>query len=210
MQRETVRRFGRPAPRGFTLLEMVLGLTILVLIFGVMFRLVEGSLVTMAATQGFGRKQQETTGLIAFFRAFCMDLPTNSLMGFKKNEGAIRFTNSQIALAPGPLPGRVLEFYRDKNNDRLMLKETVPDAMRPGARPKSVVEFCLATNVTEFAWSAYDPRKPEKPFAEWNDASRPAYLTLALRKDGQNLRADFWIPSGLFPGGALPSPGPAP
>lgn len=160
MQRKTLNSIQRGGSRGFTLFEMVLGLAILVLIFGVMFRLVEGSLVLMTATQGFARKQQESASLISFFRSFCMDLPRESTLGFKKGEGSIRFTDSPIALVPGPLSGRVLEIYRQKNNDRLMMRESVLDPDRPGARPKNSVEFCLATNVTEFSWLAHDPQKP--------------------------------------------------
>lgn len=209
MQRKTLKPIPRGETRGFTLFEMVLGLAILVLIFGVMFRLVEGSLVLMTATQGFARKQQESASLISFLRSFCMDLPGESVLGFKNGEGSIRFTNSQIALVPGPLAGRVLEIYRQKNNDRLMMRESILDPDRPGARPKNFVEFCLATNVTEFSWFAHDPRKPAEKKMDWNDANRPAYLSLVFTKDGEPFRADFWIPSGQ-PAGGMPPASPVP
>ena len=67
----------------FTLLEMVLGLTILVLVFGVMFRLLDGSLAAMGAARAFASQNQETSGVVAFFRAFCMELPRESSLGFK-------------------------------------------------------------------------------------------------------------------------------
>lgn len=192
--------------QGFTLLEMVLGLTILVLIFGVMFRLLDGSLAAMGTARVFAARHQEVAGVVGFFRGFCMELPRESSLGFKKDAESIRFTNSQVALLPGGFGNRVLEFYRDKKTDRLMLRESVDETDRRATRPGSWVEFCLATNVTGFAWAAHDPRTPQKIFAEWTDPNRPAYLTLLMRQDGEDVRADFWVPSGLPAGGAMPGP----
>jgi len=191
---------------GFTLLEMVMGLTILVLVFGVMFRLLDGSLAAMGEAKFFASRHQETAGVVGFFRAFCMELPRKSTLGFKEKEESIRFTSSQIALLPGGFGNRVLEFYRDGKTDRLMLRESVDETDRRAARPGTWVEFCLATNVTGFAWAAHDPRNPQKSFAEWIDPNRPAYLTLFLKKDGEEIRADLWVPSGLPAGGGVPGP----
>jgi len=191
---------------GFTLLEMVMGLTILVLVFGVMFRLLDGSLAAMKEAKFFASRHQETAGVVGFLRAFCMELPRGSTLGFKEKEESIRFTNSQIALLPGGFGNRVLEFYRDGKTDRLMLRESVNETDRRAARPGTWVEFCLATNVTGFAWAAHDPRNPQKSFAEWIDPNRPAYLTLFLKKDGEEIRADLWVPSGLPAGGGVPGP----
>jgi len=208
MQPDPVTTSLGPRGSGFTLLEMILGLTVLVLIFGVMFRLVEDSLRAMTAAQTYGRRQQEVSGLVGFFRAFCMDLPKASTLAFKKNEEAIQFSNSQVALLKGEFGGRVLEIYRDKKNDRLMLEERIFDAQRPSSRPREVVRFCLATNVTRFEWLAHDPRNPSKPVAEWKDVEKPAYLTLSFRRGAEDVRADFWVPYGLPPGGAVPPPSP--
>lgn len=204
MQRNPLNRSPRGAEGGFTLLEMVLGLTILVLVFGVMFRLLDGSLSAMGAARVFASQNQEISGVVGFFRSFCMELPRESTLGFKQKTESIRFTNSQVALLPGGFGNRVLEFYRDKKTDRLMLRESVDETDRRAARPGTWVEFCLATNVTGFSWAAYDPRNPQKTFTEWADPSRPAYLTLFLRKDGEDIRADFWVPSGLPAGGGAP------
>jgi len=190
---------------GFTLLEMVMGLTILVLVFGVMFRLLDGSLAAMKEAKFFASRHQETAGVVGFFRAFCMEMPRGSTLGFKAKEESIRFTNSQIALLPGGFGNRVLEFYRDGKTDRLMLRESVDETDRRAARPGTWVEFCLATNVTGFAWDALDPRNGQKK-TEWNDPNRPAYLTLFLKKDGAEIRADLWVPSGLPAGGGGPGP----
>lgn len=213
MQRNPLRSSTKPSRAGFTLLEMVLGLTILVLVFGVMFRLLDGSLMAMGEARRFASQHQETTGVVGFFRAFCMELPRESAVTFRKGGESIRFTNSQIALLPGGLENRVLEFYRDKKTDQLMLRETVDERDPASRRPGSWVEFCLATNVTGFSWTAHDPRSPQKVFAEWVDPNRPAFLSLDLRKDGENVRADFWVPSGLPAGGApteSPSSSPPP
>lgn len=190
---------------GFTLLEMVMGLTILVLVFGVMFRLLDGSLAAMKEAKFFASRHQETAGVVGFFRAFCMEMPRGSTLGFKAKEESIRFTNSQIALLPGGFGNRVLEFYRDGKTDRLMLRESVDETDRRAVRPGTWVEFCLATNVTGFAWDALDPRNGQKK-TEWNDPNRPAYLTLFLKKDGAEIRADLWVPSGLPAGGGGPGP----
>lgn len=206
MQRNPLSSCSDRSHGGFTLLEMVLGLTILVLIFGVMFRLLDGSLAAMGVARVFASQNQETSGVVGFFRAFCMELPRESSLGFKKGGESIRFTNSQVALLPGGFTDRVLEFYRDKKTDRLMLRETVGDAERMSARPGNRVEFCLATNVTAFSWAAHDPRNPKKTFWDWMDPNRPAYLTMFLRKDGEDIRADFWVPSGLPAGGGAPVP----
>lgn len=205
MQRNPLNSTAGDFSRGFTLLEMILGLTILVLVFGVMFRLLDGSLVAMGEARRFASQHLEANGVVGFLRAFCMELPKESTVAFKKGEEAIRFTNSQIALLPGALENRVLEFYRDKKTDRLMLRETVNPTESAALRPGAWVEFCLATNVTRFSWMAYDPRNPQKQYADWVDPNRPAYLTLDLRKEGENIRADFWVPSGLPAGGGAPS-----
>lgn len=205
MQRDSLNPVRPVHGSAFTLLEMVLGLTVLVLVFGAMFRLLDGSLGAMSVTQNYARQHQEGAGLVGFFRAFCMELPRESTLGFKKGEESIRFTNAQIALLPGALEGRVLEFYRDKKTDRLMLREALVNTGRPIPRAGEMVEFALATNVTAFAWAAHDPRNPKIVFTDWQDANKPAYLTMRVRKNGEEIRADFWVPYGLPPGG-MPSP----
>ena len=74
----TTMRSRLPAPASFTLIEVTLGLTILILIFGVIFQLVQFSVMAADEAAKSSLRSREVSGLFALVRQLCLDLPVQS------------------------------------------------------------------------------------------------------------------------------------
>ena len=73
-----MKRSAIPFSRSFTLIEVTLGLAILVLIFGVIFQLVQMSVLGADAAAKNSQRSREVSGLFALVRQLCLDLPVRS------------------------------------------------------------------------------------------------------------------------------------
>lgn len=204
--------------RGFTLIEVTLGLAILILIFGVMFQLVQMSVLGADAAAKNSLRSREISGLFALVRQLCLDLPVRSQIGLEPRVGIrgydLVLSNAPLAILPEQKDGlRSLRLALRKDpvgaGMRLFLEEVFqPTNQLRRQEPPQTNTFELMREVVSVSWLAGDPRNPEE-LREWNDPMvKPAYLRLVLvrREAGENSTNTgvFWIPTGLSPSGQPP------
>ena len=203
---------------GFTLIEVTLGLTILILIFGVIFQLVQFSVMGANASAQASLRSREVSGLFALVRQLCLDLPVNSQLSIENRGGRkgyeLVITNAPVAIFPEQYDGvRVLGFELKKANTgdgkELWLVESLTRTNTGKTEKPEVNEFRLMEDVKGLKWEAGDPRNQEKMNrSDWNEPVKPAFLRLTLeRQTGKKIftnTALFWIPAGMSPTGQAP------
>lgn len=201
---------------GFTLIEVTLGLTILVLIFGVIFQLVQFSVMGANASAQASLRSREVSGLFALMRQLCLDLPVQSQLGLEQTRAGqtLSLSNAPVAIFPERYDGlRVLgfELRQAKTGDgkELWLVESLTRTNTGKTEKPEVNEFQLMGDVGKLRWEAGDPRNQQKMDQPvWNEPVKPAYLKLTLeRRAGKNTlinRGTFWIPAGMSPTGQAP------
>ena len=212
-----MRDFSR-AKRGFTLIEVTLGLTILVLIFGVIFQMVQFSVLGANASAQASLRSREVSGLFALVRQLCLDLSINSQVSLENRGGQRGYelvvTNAPMAIFPEQYDGvRVLGFELRKapsgDGRELWMVESLIKTNTPRPEKPEVNEFRLMGDLKSLVWPAGDPRNQEKMNRpDWNEPVKPAYLRLTLeRKAGKTTVTNvgtFWIPAGMSPTGQAP------
>jgi len=204
-----------PSPRGgFTLIEVTLGLAILILIFGVIFQLVQMSMLGANEATQLTRRNREVDGLFALVRQLCLDLPFRSQVLLEPGAGGGKRTdlvlsNASAAIFPDRFDGtRVLrlELRRSEGEtgSTLRLVEVFQPKEGTGAQTNL---FPLMREITDLRWWALDTRDGQEK-TEWNDTVKPACLRMELtRRQGsrkEKFQGLFWIPTGLGPGGLVP------
>lgn len=212
-------KFQPPLASGFTLIEVTLGLAILILIFGVIFQLVQMSVLGADAAGKNSQRTREIAGLFALMRQLCLDLPVRSQLTLEpRMQGRgydLVLSNAPLAILPETFSGlRTIRLALQKDpvggGGLLVLQEVVQATNEPlRLSPPQTNSFELMRDIVSLSWLAGDPRNQAQPDQrEWNDPVKPAYLKLELvRRDaGRNLtnQGIFWIPSGYGPGGQPP------
>ena len=200
----------------FTLIEVTLGLTILILIFGVIFQLVQFSVMGANAAADASLRSREVSGLFALVRQLCLDLPVNSQLSLENRGGRkgyeLVITNAPVAIFPEQYDGlRVLGFELRKastgDGKELWMVESLIRTNTPRPEKPEVNEFRLMEDLIKLEWQAFDTRD-QTPKDNWNDSVKPAFLGLTLeRKAGKATVTNigtFWIPTGISPTGQLP------
>jgi len=205
--------------RSFTLIEVTLGLAILVLIFGVIFQLVQMAVLGAEAAGKNSQRSREITGLFALLRQLCLDLPVRSQLSLEPRSPGPGHDLLLVGAPSGILPEqyggvRSLRFAVQKDpvdgNNLLVLQEIFRSANemeRPGSPQTNTFE--LMRDVISVAWWVGDTRKPaQMEQDQWNEVVKPAYLKLILvrRQAGQEVTNTgiFWIPTGYGPSGTPP------
>jgi hypothetical protein len=209
----------KPGTGSFTLIEVSLGMAILILIFGVIFQLVQYSVLGAEAAGQISIRNREISGLMALVRQACLDLSPKSQLGLVPREGKgydLVLSNAPGLILPPDYRGvRVAEFQMRKNQaggmDLWLAESTLkPDKQRalvPDGLPN---RFILLRDVRSLEWRALDTRNqgPNAEKTEWYESNKPAALKLKItRREGKRVRTDegwFWIPTGLGPNGQLP------
>ena len=203
---------------GFTLIEVTLGLTILILIFGVIFQLVQFSVLGASATTQASLRSREVNGLFALVRQLCLDLPVNSQLTLENRGGQkgydLVMTNAPVAIFPEQYGGvRILGFELRKaktgDDKELWLVESLTRTNTGKTEKPEVNEFRLMEDVKKLSWEAGDTRKPQDMYQPaWSDSVKPAFLSLKLeRQAGKKTLTNtalFWIPAGMSPTGQAP------
>ena len=202
--------------RAFTLIEVTLGMAILILIFGVIFQLVQMSVLGADVAAKNSQRTREVSGLFALVRQLCLDLPVRSQLTLESRGGRgfdLVLSNAPIAILPAQKDGfRLLRLALEKDpvggGGVLVLQEIFQSTNAQNRQaPPQTNSFELMREVTALRWLAGDPRNPEE-LREWNEAVKPAYLKLVLvRRDaGRDLTNTgiFWIPTGYSPSGQPP------
>ena len=204
--------------RAFTLIEVTLGMAILILIFGVIFQLVQMSVLGADAAGKNSQRSREISGLFALVRQLCLDLPVRSQILLEARRGGtgydLVFSNAPLVILPERKNGvRSLRLALEKDpvggSGVLFLQEVFLATNNFNQQlPPETNTFGLMRDVVSLAWQAGDPRQNEE-LREWNDpVVKPAYLKLELvRRDGGRKLTNigiFWIPTGLSPSGQPP------
>ena len=205
------------ASRSFTLIEVTLGMAILILIFGVIFQLVQFSVIGANAAGQYSMRNREVSGLFALLRQLCLDLPLKSQLGLVSRAGGydLVFTNAPLAILPDSYEGlKVIEFRVEKSPtgdgrvlnlvERFEFTNSSPGRGRLGGETN---RFLLMQDIQNLKWFVWDPRAQQE-LGEWNQPVKPSYLKMELvRKDGNRLLTNvgvFWMPTGLSPSGQVP------
>lgn len=210
------RRIFRPGG-AFTLIEVTLGLAILILIFGVIFQLVQMSVLGADAAAKNSLRTREVSGLFALIRQLCLDLPVRSQLTFEPRTGSpgydLALSNAPLAILPAPQGGtRSLRFslLRDPvgGGGVLALQEVFQATNAFGQpSPPQTNTFNLMREIVSLTWLAGDPRNPDE-LREWQEPVKPSYLKMVLvRRDGGRRFTNtgiFWIPAGYSPNGQPP------
>jgi hypothetical protein len=193
-------------------------LTILVLIFGVIFQLVQFSVLGANASAQASIRSREVNGLFALVRQLCLDLPVNSQLTLENRGGQkgdkLVITNAPVAIFPELYGGvRVLEFEltnsKTGHGKELWLVESFTKTNTQKTEKPEVNKFRLMQDVKALKWEAGDPRNQENMYQRaWNEPVKPAFLRLTLERQTEKNtltnRALFWIPAGMSPTGKAP------
>ncbi|NDE85543.1 MAG: hypothetical protein EB056_05905, partial [Verrucomicrobia bacterium] len=185
------------ASRSFTLIEVTLGMAILILIFGVIFQLVQFSVIGANAAGQYSMRNREVSGLFALLRQLCLDLPLKSQLGLVSRAGGydLVFTNAPLAILPDSYEGlKVIEFRVEKSPtgdgrvlnlvERFEFTNSSPGRGRLGGETN---RFLLMQDIQNLKWFVWDPRAQQE-LGEWNQPVKPSYLKMELvRKDGNRL-----------------------
>ena len=205
-----------PGLASFTLIEVTLGLTILILIFGVIFQLVQFSVMAADEAAKSSLRSREVSGLFALVRQLCLDLPIQSQVSLEQARGVqtLSLTNSPVAIFPERFGGvRVLRLELKKastgDGKELVLEEIFTESTTEAQKKPEVNTFRLMREVEDLRWFAGDPRNQAKmDSSAWAESIKPAYLKMVLvRKNGKRLVTNtgiFWIPAGMSPNGQPP------
>ena len=211
------RFHGRKAGVGsFTLIEVSLGMAILILIFGVIFQLVQYSVLGAEAAGQISIRNREVSGLMALVRQACLDLSPKSQLALVPREGKgydLVLSNAPSLILPADYRGiRVAEFQVRKNQKGGMdlwleegsLETNAQGVLKPVTPPN---RFILLRDIRSLEWFAWDTRDRRRK-TEWYETNKPGLLQLKMsRREGVKIREDeawFWIPTGLGPNGQLP------
>lgn len=214
-------------PSGFTLLEIIIALSIFVMIMAGVFAIAKGSMElseTMTLTQERSMTRQN---FLEFLRHSFRRLPGDSEIRLTVQNvrgtyvPVLQVFNGGDAFSPGPaLPpeASVELFAQDKPGGYFrvglrLLDDKQTNAMRSnaGKRPpvgKDDIVMPLIDNVARLEWKFQDSQNG-KWENTWKGQSRPLFaeLTFAL-DDGVVTRSVFWIPPIMRrpPGGVPNSP----
>ena len=206
------------ASRSFTLIEVTLGMAILILIFGVIFQLVQFSVIGANAAGQYSLRNREVSGLFALLRQLCLDLPPKAQLGLDNRSGGgydLVFSNAPLAILPDAYEGlKVIELRLEKSPtgegrilnlvERFELTNATTGRGRGGGETN---RFLLMQDIQNLKWSVWDPRAQQE-LGEWNQPVKPSYVKMELvRRDGNRLLTNvgvFWIPTGLSPSGQIP------
>jgi len=204
--------------RGFTLIEVTLGLAILILIFGVIFQLVQISVLGADAAGRNSLRSREVSGLFALIRQLCLDLPIRSQLALEPRAGGgydLVLSNAPVAILPtrdgGTTTLRLLtKKDRVTGAAQLTLEEVFQRTNQTGRIEEPLTNsFLLMQDLVTVDWFPGNPLNRERMEEPgWTDPIKPAYLKLQLvrREAGRNATNTgiFWIPTGYGPGGQPP------
>lgn len=204
--------------RSFSLVEMALGMAILVLVFGGIFNVVQGTLVSADVAERFALRGREEEGLFTLMREICLGLPPQSQIRIKNPQDLV-LTEAPVAILKASIPGqRILHFSLepdpvDGNQKKLFLEETVLATNAYGQASTSAMNrFLLMDGLKEVRWIPGSPYPGQLAPREWNEPTKPPFLRLDIvRRQSRGLSTNtafFWIPTGYGPGGRPPLPPP--
>ncbi len=196
---------------GFTLIEMVVALSIFVLLIGGIFAIANGTLELSSDLTYAQERSLIRQNLIEFLRKSFRTLPGDASIDLKvKSVGAtylptLTVYNGGTSFSPGPAlsPDSSIEVYTEERPGGYLrvglrgLDADQTNAARQGKPMKTDkrAELPLLENVARFEWRFYDPRSSQWENYWREPQGRPMFAELSLAlDDGEEVRAVFWIP----------------
>jgi prepilin-type N-terminal cleavage/methylation domain-containing protein len=222
---------------GFTMIEMIVALSIFVLLIGGIFAIANGTLELSSDLVYAQERALMRQNLIEFLRKSFRTLPGDASIELRnQNVGGTYLPTLTIyaggtAFSPGPaLPMEAsIEVYSEQRPGgylRIGLRgldaeQTRTARLGKGAKVSQSSEIPLLDNVSRFEWRFFDPRANQWVNFWKEQQGRPMFAELGLSlDDGQEVRAVFWIPPiargsssgipqqpGLIPGSPGTTPG---
>lgn len=204
--------------RSFSLVEMALGMAILVLVFGGIFNVVQGTLISADVAERFALRGREEEGFFTLMREIFLGLPPQSQLQIKNPQDLV-LTDAPVAILKASIPGqRILHFSLepdpvDGNQKTLFLEETVLATNAYGQPSTNAINrFLLMDGLRQIRWTPGSPYPGQLAPREWNEPTKPPFVRLDIvRRQGRQLATNtafFWIPTGYGPGGRPPLPPP--
>ena len=196
---------------GFTLIEMIVALSIFVLLIGGIFAIANGTLELSNDLVYAQERALMRQNLIEFLRKSFRTMP---------GEAAIELRNQTVggtylptltiyaggtSFSPGPaLPMEAsIEVYTEERPGGYLrigirgldAEQTQTARLGKGAKVSKSAEIPLLDNVSQFEWRFFDGRSNQW-LNYWKEVQgRPMFAELLLSlDDGQETRAVFWIP----------------
>lgn len=201
----------RCSDAAFTLIEMVVALSIFVLLIGGIFAIANGTLelsndLTYAQERALMRQN-----LIEFLRKSFRTLPGDASLELRvQNVGstylpALSVYNGGTSFSPGPAiaPDASIEVYTEERPGgylRIGLRgldadQTLSARQNRAVKADKTAELPLLDNVSRFEWRFYEPRSNQWVNFWKEQQGRPLFAELLLAlDDGLESRAVFWIP----------------
>ena len=170
------------ASRSFTLIEVTLGMAILILIFGVIFQLVQFSVIGANAAGQYSLRSREVSGLFALMRQLCLDLPPKSQIGLVSRKGGgydMVLTNAPLAILPDVYEGlKVIEFRLEKSPtgdgrvlyllERFEFTNPISGRVRGGGETN---RFLLMKDIHNLKWAVWNPQAQQEQ-EKWDQIGR--------------------------------------
>jgi prepilin-type N-terminal cleavage/methylation domain-containing protein len=201
LRKMTIHTDDRDKHRGMTLIEVMLGLSLLVLISGGVIAVVQSALTSTRIAHKEFVEDEEISMLFAYFRALFLDLPATIELSTPEQLPESTYQQLQFQNAPelfswgkgreGPPDTQVLLTTRDLNNGNfcLILEKQLQHPSQSLIRK----ELVLLNNLTFLEWSFLDQNGTQWT-SSWHDLKRrPAAIRLRLQRedDPQPLQATF-------------------
>ena len=202
---------GRLSARAFTLIEMVVALSIFVLLIGGIFAIANGTLELSSDLTYMQERSLMRQNLSEVLRKSFRTLPGDAAIDLKVQSVGNTYLptlviyNGGTSFSPGPAlsPDASIEVYAEERPGgylRIGLRGLDADQThaakqgRPAKTDKSA-ELPLLDNVGRFEWRFYDGRTSQWENYWKEPQGRPMFAELSLALDDrEEVRVVFWIP----------------
>ena len=205
--------------QGFTLIEVLFAMSLLMIVIGGVYSLADGSIRLGVSMNNARVTETRLTNFTASWRDYLENLPPNIRLGcglqkVKRGAGGnllieggqvpfiwtskVRLADAvEFAVVRGKEPGALQLSVRHLKK---LEKPTIMDAY------EDIAELPLLEGLKEFRWDFYDPEK-KRWFTTWEPEKRPApplfmRLKFQFLKDPRPYVFTYWIANDLKPAGA--------
>ncbi|MDB6137816.1 MAG: Type secretory pathway, component PulJ [Verrucomicrobiaceae bacterium] len=207
---------GERVPAGFTLLEMVVALSVFIIIIAGVFSISKGTMELSADMSEAQERSMIRQNFIEFLRESFRRLPGEAEVTLEMSASrgtyvpSIGVFNGGDAFSPGAaippdasvelyadeMPGGLLRvglrlYDADETSQRRNALGLAPKRRKPGPNDQVLP---LIERVAKFEWNFYNPQT-QKWENNWKQGGRPMFAELQFAlDDGQVSRSVFWIP----------------
>ena len=202
-------------PKGFTLIEVVLGLALMALLIGGVFAVARGSLQVASEVTENQQYSMKIHSYLELLRRTCEDMPGNGQillrpMDSRGYESDVAFVEYPLAFSWSGIPAGshavVLRTTRGpqgwlESRVYYLTEEQADEYLNSERLDESASQLLLMDQMKMLQWRVYDQRN-EEWVTEWEEkTSRPSLVELNVQfLDGSNpIAVVFWIPTVVNP-----------